>query len=551
MDEKTCSETLKLRLLNSLAKVFLGEEPDEAYDLTDMAGLKGESVSFQIAYYWNRESRGFVKPVVTSELADIVSIRQVKNVPCERPAFADSDDDYISFTPGLYPDLLTELKPLGADLVAGQWRCLWVEIAIPVECRAGVFPIEVEFQTDGEVLGSVKTEIEIIDAVLPGLPIPHTEWLHTDCLADYYGIEVFSDEYWRVVENFIKAAVKRDINMILTPIFTPPLDTAIGGERRTVQLVGVVKEGSEYRFDFTMLEKWIRICLGCGVQYFEISHLFSQWGASAAPKIMAMVDGNDTRLFGWDTKADGAEYQTFLYAFLPQLTQKLSSMVDMDRVYFHISDEPDVDHLTTYRAALDAVKDLLKGYKIIDAISNYDFYKEGLVKIPVCANNHIRPFLDNRPEELWSYYCCAQGRGVSNRFVAMPSYRNRIYGLQLYKYKIDGILHWGYNFYNSFQSLYAIDPYQTTGSDAAFPSGDPFLVYPKSDGTAEESIRLMVHYEAMADLRALYFLESLIGREKVMESIDIGDLEFDQYPKCPEYTIHIRKKVNELIRQAL
>lgn len=551
MSKGTCSETLRIRILNSLAKIFSGEEPDRAYDLTRLSGLKGERVSFQIAYFWDRETRWFIKPAVISELASVITIRQVNNVPCDMPSHIDRDDDYISYTPGLYPDLLTELKPQGADLIAGQWRGLWVEIAIPSDCTAGVYAIEIEIQKDDEVLGSVKTEIEIINAVLPKLPIPHTEWLHTDCLANYYSVEVFSDEYWRITENFIRAAVKRDINMILVPVFTPPLDTAVGGERRTVQLAGVIKHGSEYSFDFTMLEKWIRLCINCGVEYFEISHLFSQWGAVAAPKIMGIADGSFIQLFGWDTKADGTEYRTFLNAFLPQLIETLSTMVDMDRVYFHISDEPELSQLSTYRAALMTVRDLLKGYKIIDALSNYAFYKEGLVEIPVCSNNHIKPFLENRPEKLWTYYCTAQYRDVSNRFIAMPSYRNRVYGLQLYKYKIDGILHWGYNFYNSLNSLYPIDPYRTTGADAAFPSGDPFVVYPKADGTVEESIRFMVHYEAMTDLRALYYLETLIGREKVMENIDLEDLEFDWYPKYPEYTINIRKKVNEMIKETI
>lgn len=551
MNRQICNDSLQLRLLNSLAKVFPKEAPDRSYYLTRLNGLKGESISFQIAYFWSDKSRCYMNPVVNSELASVISIRQVNNVPCEKPANANIDGDYISDTPGLYPDLLTELKAPGADLIAGQWRSLWVETSVPTDCKAGIYPVEIVFQKEKEALGSVKTEIEIIDALLPKLPIPHTEWLHTDCLADYYNVEVFSDEYWRITKNYIQTAVKRNINMILTPIFTPPLDTAIGKERKTVQLVGVTKEGDAYQFDFAMLEKWIHLCLDCNVEYFEISHLFSQWGASATPKIMGTVNGRLTQLFGWNTKADGAEYQAFLNAFLPQLIQKLSSMVDMDKVYFHVSDEPQLEKLSSYKAALTTVKDLLKGCKIIDAISDYDFYKEGLVKIPVCANDHIKPFLTDRPEKLWSYYCSAQCKDVSNRFIAMPSYRNRIYGLQLYKYRIDGILHWGYNFYNSMNSLYPIDPYQSTGSDAAFPSGDPFLVYPKSDGTAQESIRLMVHYEAMTDLAALYYLESLVGRETVLKNINLDDLEFDRYPKSPEYSINIRNKVNEMIMEAV
>lgn len=40
--------------------------------------------------------------------------------------------------------------------------------------------------------------------------------------------------------------------------------------------------------------------------------------------------------------------------------------------------------------------------------------------------------------------------------MAMPSARNRGYGLQVYKYGIEGILHWGFNFYNSDYSRWSI-----------------------------------------------------------------------------------------------
>ena len=104
--------------------------------------------------------------------------------------------------------------------------------------------------------------------------------------------------------------------------------------------------------------------------------------------------------------------------------------------------------------------------------------------------------------------------------IAMPSYRNRALGLQLFRYQISGFLHWGYNFYNSQYSIEHINPYEVTDAAGAFPSGDPFLVYPGENGQPEESLRMMVHDEAMTDLRALKLLESLTSREHVMELIE-------------------------------
>ncbi len=47
--------------------------------------------------------------------------------------------------------------------------------------------------------------------------------------------------------------VDNGINMILTPLFTPPLDTKVGGERPTVQLVDVNMDGDKYTFNFDNL----------------------------------------------------------------------------------------------------------------------------------------------------------------------------------------------------------------------------------------------------------------------------------------------------------
>ena len=72
----------------------------------------------------------------------------------------------------------------------------------------------------------------------------------------------------------------------------------------------------------------------CGIRYFEMSHLFTQWGAAACPKIMATVNGELRQIFGWNQLALCAEYKAFLNAFLPALTAYLSAMGLQDVTYF-------------------------------------------------------------------------------------------------------------------------------------------------------------------------------------------------------------------------
>ena len=193
---------------------------------------------------------------------------------------------------------------------------------------------------------------------------------------------------------------------------------------------------------------------------------------------------------------------------------------------------------------------LLSGCHIMDALSNLNFYRQGLVSTPIPANDAIAPFLEAGIKGLWTYYCCAQTRKVSNMFIALPSWRNRILGVQLFQYEIAGFLQWGYNFYNSHLSDQPINPYLTTDADGWVPAGDPFQVYPGSDGMPEESIRMAVTSQALQDLRALEMLSQRAGREAVLHLINEGlekPITFSEYPRGAEYLLHLRQRVNEEI----
>ena len=544
-------ELLKVKKITSLEKVFPDQEPSGEGMEDVITALKKETVSFQMAYYWGGERKGRAQVQVTADDKEQVRVRSVRLVPCEYPAHMVADEDYLTTKPGLYPDLLSEIQPWGVELISGQWKSLWIDVDT-TGLAAGDHTIKVDMVVEGEVLGSSIELIHVVDAELPELAVPHTEWFHSDCLANYYGVEVFSEEYWKIVENFVRTAVKRKCNMLLTPVFTPPLDTAIGGERRTVQLVDVHVTENGYTFGFDKFERWVDMCKRCGIKYYEISHLFSQWGATMAPKVMGEKDGELVQLFGWDTEAAGKEYSEFLHQFLAALKPELEKLGISEVAYFHISDEPSREQFDSYKAAKEVVEKDLEGYQMMDALSDYEFYEKGLVSQPVCAVNHIQPFLEKRPEKLWGYYCTGQYVDVTNRFIVQPGYRTRILGTQMYKYQLDGFLHWGYNFYNAEHSIFPIDPYRCTDAAGAFPSGDPFLVYPGADKEPEESLRIMLMDEAMSDLCAMNYLEELAGRDVVMKCIEPegGEkVEFDSYPRSIAYLVEMRKKVNREIEK--
>lgn len=537
----------EMKLLSSLEKVFSDETPVYKPECLVLSSLWGETVSFQAAYTGDCFMRERLQVQVISDLEKWVRVRTVEQVPVGRATNGIVDDNYLKTTSGLYPDLLRDLgKDRKVVICSHQWRSLWIDVNVTQEIPAGDHKIEIQLIKDEKPVCSAVMKLHVIGAMLPKQKIMHTEWMHADCLADYYHVDVFSEEHWKILENYFAEYTDRGGNMMLVPLFTSPLDTAVGIERTTTQLVDVEVKDGQYVFGFERVKRWIDLCKKYGIEYFEMSHLFSQWGAKYAPKVVAMVDGKEEKIFGWHTPAVG-EYTKFLHRFLPSLIEKLREWKIAQNTYFHISDEPREEHLESYQAAKESLGNLLDGFHTFDALSSYEFYKHGLIDKPIPGNNEIEEFLEHGLTDMWTYYCTGQFYEVSNRFMSMPSARNRIYGVQLYKYDIIGILHWGYNFYNSQFSIEHINPYEVTDAGNAFPSGDPFLVYPGADGHPEESIRMMVHYEALTDLRALEYLESLTSKEHVMELVerDLAEpLTFRRYPKSDMYLITLRNRVN-------
>lgn len=543
---------LETRVISSLEKVFPDEEL-AASPFRQASAFRNETFSFQVAYRSGLLLKR-MKVEAAAALQAPISLRAVGLVPSEMPVYPDHDDNVVRTKPGLYPDPLLPPEPKeGCIAPPGQWRSVWVTVELDGRDEPGEYPIEIRFIAENGTTAAAETfTLDVLPAWLPEQRLLHTEWFHTDCIATYYGVDVFSERHWSLIESFMKTAAGHGINTIYTPLFTPPLDTDVGGERPTVQLVDVWRENGRYRFGFDKLNRWLDLAERIGFKVIEFSHLYTQWGARHAPKIIAVENGVEKRIFGWETDAAGPEYRAFLEAFLSELLPLVRERGLQERCLFHLSDEPSGSHLEMYRSVSEWTKERLGGLPTMDALSDRSFYDNGLVQHPVPANNHIEPFLEAGVPDLWTYYCCSQYKDVSNRFFSMPSARNRILGFQLYKFRIAGFLHWGYNFYYSQYSRFPIDPFRVTDAYYAFPSGDAFLVYPGPEGPIE-SIRLEVLYEALQDLRALEALEAAVGRGETLRLLEEGldePIAFSRYPRDAAWLLAKREQINRAAAEA-
>ena len=513
--------------------------------------MGGESFSYQLALH--TPERVELTHVVDSPIAPWVRVYSVVNTVMDVACYQSADDDYITKEPGIMPDMLLPMEGDHSRVhLTNQAGALWITVRVPENAPAGDYPICIKLhaktlreETD---LESTMTISVTGRNVLPQKTL-FTQWFYADCIADVHKVEIYSEDHWALVEKYMALARELGINMLLTPIITPPLDTEIGSHRPNVQLVKMEKTGSRYHFDFTLLNRWVDLCQKQGICQFEMSHLFSQWGLSATPNIWITEDGEEKLMFGWHVPARSQEYRDFLGQFLPALIDWLKEKGIKDRTWFHISDEPHPEHIENYQYAKELIVPLIDGCTTMDALSDYSFCERGLVQIPVTKNDHIEPFLEHKLERQWVYYCCSQNQLVGNRYLAQPSYRNRILGLQIYKFGCEGFLHWGFNFYNSRKSVKKLNPFMYTGGDQGFPSGDPFSVYPIEDGVVP-SLRAVIFREALQDIEICRTLEGYIGKEAVVAMIDeaAGEpLTFSCYPRNSRYIPELMEKMEMMI----
>lgn len=543
---------IDVKTISSMEKVFAEIEP--AFVESGKSVFRKERLNFQIAIkMYEGNLLGLVTVVPKGELAPFVTIRDEGYVVDRIIPDFYTDDYYLKKTANIFPDVLKPFTDLNIMLTSNRWYPVWVSVDLDDTVKAGKYIIDFDIlDKEKRVIGNTSYTVELIDEVLPQHNLKVTNWMHYDSICHTHKVEPFTEEFYKVLENYLKIYTDIGNNMLLVPLFTPPLDTAVGNERKTVQLIDIVKNGDKYEFNFDKLNYFIDFALARGVKYLEFSHLFTQWGGKFCPKIMATVDGEYKRIFGWETLSDSDEYVGFLNAFLPKVVALIKEKGLKDICHFHLTDEPSPTAFEYYEKDVNTVRPHLEGMPIMDAASELEFYENGWIDHPYCVTNAAGKYLEKGIKDLYVYYCCEPTNFYhSNRLISMPLQRMRILGYQLYLNNALGFLHWGYNFYNSWLSYIQINPYMDTNSGGYFPGGDGFIVYPTEDG-AIYSLRAETHKEMFADYSALMLLEKYYGKEFVMNLLtEEGMSGYTTYSRSVIWHTAFREKINALIKAKL
>ncbi len=557
-------------LVSSQKRIFHTDLPTS--NIKRLTALRNEPISFSLAYRATAQkgANGRVPdtPISVQVTSDTLplSVYRVGCVPFAAAECEDADGNAI----GPCPDILIkkqaapkivhlpnervapfieqgERQLLNASCVATQSVYITANEQGKI-INAGEHEVMIRAicLLTGEELACHRLTVTLIDAILPENNLLYTNWVHYDCLSETHGIPLWSDAYFDLLQKYLTNAVMHGMNTLLTPAFTPALDTPVGTERMNVQLVRVIADGDDYRFDLTLLQRFIRVAKACGIRYFEHCHLFSQWGAESAINIYGERNGECVRLFGKETLATDPEYAKFLTQYLATfLSLAREEKIEHD-LLFHISDEPNSHHVKSYENALSIVEKQLSDQRLGDALSDYDFYSRGLVRLPIVDIAEVKNF-DGRCDNMMLYYTGGESQpGMSNRLLTSAPQKTRILGLHIFRYRAKGFLHWAYNYNYGRMSTGLFNP----AIDPCFYKNIPgvtYLVYPNADGTPMPSLREKQMCEAMNDYRALCLLESWIGHEAVLricEEVLGQKIDYLTIPDSGDAMLALRERIN-------
>ncbi|MCD6365112.1 MAG: DUF4091 domain-containing protein [Planctomycetes bacterium] len=499
---------------------------------------RGERISCQVAVRAGRGEAPESAHISCRAPAGLkVRIRRMGYVPVPRHTFGTDGRHLEGNLPGYVGDPLLDEDTV--ELVPRQTQVFWLTVQVARSCRAGLRKIHITVDAPDK---SHRHELAVRVyplTIKPRKNFPVTHWFYTDALCDFHAVKPFSKRFWPVLEAYVRDVVQHGQDTLYVPLLTPP----VNGIKRPTQLVKIRRTAPDkYSFGFADARKWILLAKRCGVRYFEINHLFSQWGAARAVRAYHGQGLDERALWGEKTPATGRTYRTFLEQYLPALERFLRKEGILRRCFFHVSDEPkDGRRQGGYGRARALLADLAPWMKIMEALSDIDFARLGLVDVPIPSIRTTAQFL-SEGIDCWTYFCCGPRGKYLNRFMDTPLSKIRMAGWLFYRTGVRGFLHWGYNYWYKANTREKIDPFVT--SDAAtggrWPCGDPFLVYPGDDGRPIDSIR----WEVFADSLQDYALLATLGVDRG-DKLLAGIRAYDDFPFSPTWTAAARTKLLE------
>ena len=509
--------------------------PKDPYE-KDFA-LCGEELGFQVVVYTDSDQT--VPAKIRVDGNGICTTHLVKDVPVTWPHYSKDTKPYLLDQPGMLPDCLIPLMYNDTVNINSSYIVLWITIS---PSYAGDQVVTTTVTTDTES-ASCELSLHVVDTTLPKQYFSFCQYIDPHAIARDHHVPMFSDVYWRILQNYFRFALRNGFNDIVVPLFTPEYAGYPTDER--IQLVDIEVLRNNYAFRFDLMDSWIYLAKECGFENFTFPVFLPSYKTMRGARFTAKQEGRRIELLE-DEGVDSNYYTSFIRKLLYELVKRLEEHKIPGRITLYFSAGPKVYNENDYYKFRAHFFDRVKKYRIADYDVEYDFYALDRVGVPYVHLHDVNKYIGHTEATVYGCFDITNPRDVINPLIAASSLRLRALGAYCYRNDVVGFHHMGFNYSAPPLKEAQIDPYINTDYGHRYPSGSLSMVYPGAE-EPYPSIRLKQIKYAIQDYRLLDKLQLCCTPKKLNGLIDqYLKITPDSMVDDPERFQKLRAKLYEL-----
>ncbi|MET9318185.1 glycoside hydrolase domain-containing protein [Kribbella sp. NPDC003505] len=425
---------------------------------------------------------------------------------------------------GWYPDPLSNQTTIG--VAANSTQPIWVTVYTPKNTVAGVYTGNLVVNAGAAGSYTVPLSVEVNAVTLPdpnsvdaGFKYMHHQqivgrWFDDATVSNHsideifqqYGYDRYTTAWWNVVRDMAKRMKAHRQNVLF-----------VNSQQLLLDSGTTVDANGTYDFKWGRFDEYIEFFINEGVvRGLEGVHVGSIQYPSPDPStwyyktyILQMVNGE---MGSTNVTYNSTAATDWINQYLPALKAHLESRGWLAMWHQHLGDE--ASNLTAqnqYSWYLTKANALVPAMRVGDPVLDYAGAERAAnggadVVIPIehvyQSNPSYFEGLRASGKEIWVYNCESPATGYLNRFIDKPVWQQRSLGWVLYKWGVDGYLHWGWNLWER----------KPPSDPEVLYKGDFATVYP-DPGQNSVTIKGSIRWEANRDAAEDWELLNLASKK--------------------------------------
>lgn len=412
-------------------------------------------------------------------------------------------------------DILYQTTPI--DMGWNEVQAVWLEFKIPVNADAGAYTTTITVSADGiKTPLTFEYTINVQNAVLPDATSFQDRfsiefWHHPYASAEYYDVEPFSPEHFRILESMQQIYKEVGGNTIYTSVVEEPWMGQTWSSHNTNErptypsMIRWTKNSKgEFSFDYEHFDKWVQFNIDRGLGDKIVMFSIAPWHNSF--KYYDEAGKLHTESFDHVGGIGSQKYNEIWTIFLKDLIAHLEQKGWFDRAYIGIDERG----FTT--GAFDVVESVqnsegkhLKIMGYMDNVGDQNKYNLALRCTDYSIGDNAAQ--TGHPEEYKRLLAERDKRGLKTTFYSCTEHRPGNFSLSqpvesyysvvnTRKEGATGFARWAYD-------AWVPEPLEDATHNS-FEPGDCFVIYPdlkenKEHAVAKYSVRLARMAEGVRD----------------------------------------------------